>query len=500
MDVGFLSLIPALVTIVVALATRRVSLALFMGIVGGAVVAGAYTVSGFFDNMYEYLKVSFTDPERLLIVLFIILIGGLLELIQLSGGYDRFAASLSTRLNTPRKSRLSTWGLSMSLFFDDYANVLISGASMREINLRNKVTPAMLAYIVDVVAIMASIMIVSTWASYEGSVMADAGASIGVTKSISLFFLESVPFHMYAVLAIFLTFLVAYTGKWFGARFDTQPLPKSDSGKELSAKVKLYHVLAPIFVLLGFAIAGMFVSGTWILIKNNEPISLINILGSAPTIEILVLGTLLAIATVFVLIKKDNLLNNKSIGLGLFNGGKSMIEVSLVILLATGLAAVSGKLGTGVYITGSMEGFVSPEMLPFLIFVISMLITVATGFSWSSMAIVMPIAFQMAVANGMGDMLPAISAAVITGAVSGEHMIPFSEKAVMSAAATKIAPVYHVKTMFLQTITAFCAAGVGYILYGHGFPLWLSYLIPGGVVFILHTFLAVGNRQSLSER
>lgn len=497
MEVGILSLIPALVTIVFALATRKVSLALFMGIVGGSIVAGGYTFSGFFEQIYQYIKVSFTDPERLLIVLFIVLIGGLLEVIQLSGGYDRFAASLSRKLNTSRKSRLSTWGLSMMLFFDDYANVLISGASMREINLRNKVTPAMLAYIVDVVAVMASIMIISTWASYEGSVMADAGKSIGVEKSISLFFLESMPYHMYTVLAIFLTFLVAYSGKWFGARADNQPLPKAGSDRVLSGSVKLYHVLAPIFTLLGFAITGMFVAGIYILMQNNEPITLINILGSAPTIEILVLGTVLAIFVAFLLVKKDGLLSNKEVSGGLLQGGKSMIEVSLVILLATGLAAVSETLGTGAFITGSFADYVSPAMLPFVIFVVSMLITVATGFSWSSMAIVMPIAFQMAVANGMGDMLPAISAAVITGAVSGEHMIPFSEKAVMSSAATKIAPVYHVKTMFFQTLTAFMAAGFGYILYGHGVALWLAYVIPAIVIVTIHVLFARSSRQAL---
>lgn len=498
MDVGILSLIPALVTIVFALATRKVSLALFMGIVGGSIVAGEYTLTGFFEQIYQYLKVSFTDPERLLIVLFIVLIGGLLEIIQLSGGYERFAASLSHRLNTPRKSRLSTWGLSMSLFFDDYANVLISGASMREINLRNKVTPAMLAYIVDVVAVMASVVIVSTWAAYEGSVMVEAGKSVGVNKSISLFFIESMPYHMYTVLAIFLTFLVAYSGKWFGAKADNQPLPIIEKNKDLSDSVRLYHVLAPIFTLLGFAIFGMFVSGIYVLIQNNEPLTLINILGNAPTVHILVIGTALSIIVAYLLIKKDGLLPNKKVFNGLLSGGKSMIDVGLVILLATGLAAVSETLGTGTFITGSVADYVSPNMLFFVIFVVSMLITVATGFSWSSMAIVMPIAFQMAMSYQMGDMLPAISAAVITGAVSGEHLIPYSEKAVMTSAATKISPIYLVKTMFFQTITAFLAAGLGFVLYGHGVALWLAYLIPAVLIFIVHVLFAKKSRQSMA--
>ena len=494
MEYGLLSLTPAIVTIIVALATRKVAFALFMGIVGGAIVAGSYTFGGFFEHMWEYLLVSFTEPERLKIVLFILLIGGLLEIINRSGGYGKFAATLSKKLDSPRKSRLSTWGLSMTLFFDDYANVLISGASMREINIRNKVTPAMLAYIVDVVAIMASIMIISTWASFEGSVMAEAGAEVGVEKSISLFFIESIPFHMYTVLAIFLTFLVALTGKWFGYRLDTAPLPDITAEKNRSNSVRIYHVLAPILTLLGFAIASMFAVGSAILIHSNEPLTMINILGSAPSVDLLILSTIVAISVAVWLTRKDKLLNFSKIGKGFLNGTKGMVGVSLVILLATGLSAVSETLGTGEFITGSVADYISPEMLLFIIFVVSMLITVATGFSWSSMAIVMPIAFQMAMANGMEASLPAISAAVITGAVSGEHIIPFSEKAVMSSAATKIAPVYHIKTMFLQTITAFLAAGAGYILLGHGWPLWSAYLLPATFVVIVHFLFARKNR------
>lgn len=493
MEFGFLSLTPAIVTIIVALATRKVAFALFMGIVGGAVVAGDFTFAGFFDRMYEYLLISFTEPERLKIVFFILLIGGLLEIINRSGGYGKFAATLSKKLDSPRKSRLSTWGLSMTLFFDDYANVLISGASMREINIRNKVTPAMLAYIVDVVAIMASIMIISTWASFEGSVMAEAGAEVGVEKSISLFFIESIPYHMYTVMAIFLTFLVAFTGKWFGYRLDRNPLPDITNKKVMNANLRIYHVLAPILTLLGFAISAMFAVGTWVLIQDNEPLTLINILGSAPSVDILILSTIIAIGVATWLTMKDRLLNFPKIGKGFLSGTKGMIGVSLVILLATGLSAVSETLGTGEFITGSVADYISPEMLLFIIFVVSMLITVATGFSWSSMAIVMPIAFQMAMANGMEASLPMISAAVITGAVSGEHIIPFSEKAVMSSAATKIAPVYHIKTMFFQTITAFVAAGAGYILLGHNWPLWSAYLLPAIFIVVIHFALAKKN-------
>ncbi len=485
MDFGYLSLVPAALTIIVALSTRKVALALFVGILGGTLVlAGGFT--DYFLLLWKYMLVSFTDPERLKIVAFIMLIGGMLEVISLSGAYGRLADSLSMKLSTPRRSRLATWALSMMLFFDDYANVLISGASMRNTNLRNKVSPAMLAYIVDVVAIMASVMIISTWASFEGSVMQDAGRGIGSHKSLSSFFLESIPYHFYTFLAIFLTLIVAITGRWFGARADTQVLPLADPSPKENQAVRVLHVLAPILTLLGFAVAGLFLSGFWIVSQAGDPITLMNILGAAPSIDILIIGTLLAIVVAYALFKKDKLMTTKAMGQGFGLGLKGMVGVSLVILFATGLSAVSEDLGTGLYLTNVIGEFIHGDILLLVIFILSMLITVATGFSWSSMAIVMPIAYQMAVAQGVEAMIPAISAAVISGAVSGEHMIPFSEKAVMSAAACKISPVYHIKTMIFQTLSVFVAAAVGYYIYGNGWGLLPAYLVPMLLLLVLH--------------
>jgi len=306
MDDGIFSLMPALVTIVVALSTRRVALALFAGVVAGALVAVDYAWLQWPAAIWEYLVKAFTDIERLKIVLFIMLVGGLLELMARSGAYKNFAAVLSRRLNTPRRSRLATWGLSMGLFFDDYANVLISGASMRQINLRNRVSPALLAYIVDVVAIMASIMVVSTWASFEGSVMVDAGKQIGQQQSMTWFFLNSLPYHFYTYLAIMLAFVVAYSGKWFGATADRQPVPAETTDAKIPGNARLAHVLAPVLTLIGFALGAMVVSGSLILYRQGAPLNLINILGSAPSVNILIVSSILALAVMLVMVFRDS--------------------------------------------------------------------------------------------------------------------------------------------------------------------------------------------------
>jgi len=496
MEYEFLSLIPALITIVVALATHRVALALFLGVLGGAFVLGGYQVMGFLEGSFHYLLDAFADIERLKIVFFVILIGGLLEIIAGSGAYNTFAGAISRKLNSPRKTRTTTWGLSMCLFFDDYANVLISGASMRKINMKNGVTPAMLAYIVDVVAIMASIMIVSTWASYEGSVMAQAGESIGMEKSITTFFLESLPYHFYTFLAIILAFTVAYSGRWFGYRADSATYRLNDQSEVNNHHSKSYHLLAPILTLIGFALIALFVSGTYILIRAQQPVTLINIIGVAPSVEILILSTILSLGVAVMLLRKDRVISLGTIGGRFLQGTRNMTGVSLVIILAGGLSAVSLDLGTGTYITGAVSSFVTPALIPLLIFVVSMLITVATGFSWSSMAIVMPIAFQMVAASQLPELLPVVSAAVISGAVSGEHIIPFSEKAVMSAAACKITPVYHIKTQIFQSVAVFMAACLGYLIIGHDHSLILALVIPLALLLTTHFIFARPNNRA----
>ena len=489
MEYGIWSLVPAAVTIAVALLTKRVALALFTGVVGGVAVLKFGRWAAFFKALWHYLFEAFTDPERLKIVLFIMLIGGLLKLIARSGAYDKFARSLAQKLNTPRKSRLATMGISLMLFFDDYANVLISGAALRDINARNRVSPAMLAYMVDVIAVMASIMLVSTWASFEGATMRDAAAEIGLPGSMAELFISAMPYHFYTFSAIFLVFLVALTGRWFGRFADTQPFSPGKPQK-LHPRVRPAHTLVPILTVILGGFLGLFLLGYIILRHSGQPITLVGMLGAAPSVDVLIGATLLALVILAAMLVRQGILRFASMPGPLLRGAHGMVGVGLVILTATALAGVSADLGTGAFIAGQLAAYIRPEILPVLIYLMAMLITVATGFSWSSMAIVMPIAYPMAVANGVPEFIPVLSAAVITGAVSGEHFIPYSEKCVMTAAATQITPLYHIRTQLPQTLAAFLAGGLAFTLYGYGWGVPAALGAAFALLLLLHVAFA----------
>jgi len=482
---GILSLMPALVTLGVALAWRRVAAALFCGMAAGALVLAGFHPWPALGRLWHSLLGAFTDVERLKIVAFILLMGGLLELLSVSGAYDAFGKAVGPALRTGRKARMAAWGLSFCLFFDDYANVLISGAAMRNVTDRNRVSAAILAYMVDVVALLASVMLVSTWAAYEGALMMDAGRDVRVGGGMSAFFMRSLPYHYYTYLAIFLSLLVAWSGKWFGSRLDDHAYrPAAESlGQGTGARAR--HVLAPILTLLASAVGGLFFFGTRALHSLGEPVTLMGILGAAPSVNILIGATVLAILVAAGMLLRGGILAHAHVRVHFHRGIGSMASIGLIVLLATGLSRMSQDLGTGLHIAHAFDRFLTPATLPLAVFLIALLVTLTTGFSWGSMAIVMPVAFQLAAAQG-GALIPVVSAAVITGAVSGEHLAPYSEKAVMTAAACGIPPIYHIRTQLFQTLAALLAAGSGFLMLGMGVPLAWTYVVPAALLAGLH--------------
>ncbi len=488
-EYGFLSLIPAIITIIVAITTRKVAWALFFGVAGGAVVTGNYGFDSII-HLKDYIVETFSNRERVEIALFVMFIGGMLEMISASGAYEKFAEKLGEKLNTPRKSRVATWGLSLTLFFDDYANVLISGSSMKPILQKNGVRPAMLAYMIDVIAGFASVMLISTWAAFESGLMVDAVAGKGVEGTATSLFLSSLPFHFYTYIAIALTFMVAWSGKWFGAFLDKAPLEENEVS-EKENKAKYTHVMVPIVILISLSIAGLFVTG--IMAVNADPaieMNLVNILGNAPTIDVLLGATLISIIVAFIMLNRDRVQPIKKLRSNFNKGLKDMVSIGMVIMMAGSLSAVSEKLGTGQYISDHLQTLVTPVALGAVIYLIAMLITIATGFSWSSMAIVMPVAVQLAIANNSIENVPLVCAAVISGAITGAQIAPYSDKTVMTAAACGMTPIYHAKTQILQILSAAAAASAAFIIYGMGFNIAFAYIIPLVILFTLHKIFA----------
>jgi len=489
---GVLSLVPAVVTIVTAVATHKVALSLFFGIIAGAfTLKGAAIGAGGFSSL-QYLKLSFSDPERLKIAVFILLVGGLLELVSRSGAYERFSEFISKKLDSARRTRLATFFLSLCVFFDDYANVLICGASMRSMCGRHRISPALLAYIVDQTAVVVSIVLISTWAGFEASLLVSSAEPLGVKMGSSALFLGSLPYHAMTFFGLFFACLCAWTGQWIGARLD-DGLPVSSAHAPHSSKpeTRLRHLLVPLAGLVFLAVAGLIVFTTRNVMNSwNEGLTFINVFSDLPTVDILNASVLISIAAGIFLFRRDNVLIWSEIRGGLWKGMKSMGSTGLVILLAKGLSAVSTDLGTGLWMASLLGDRLSPAMIPVASMLVSFLITVATGFSWSSMAIVMPIGFQMAMTTGGESFIPIVAGAVISGSIAGGLIIPYSDTTVITAAGFGIPPLYHSKTQALQILPLVPAAAITLWMLGSGWGIIPSYVFPALLLWITHRSLA----------
>lgn len=487
-DAGLLVLLPALVTILAAVLTRKLPLALLLGILTGAIVLGQARPGESAGFFWTGLTAGLVDVDKLKIVIFLLLVGGLLEMIGASGAYAALAHKLSRRLTTPRRGRMAAWGLSAGLFFDDYANVLISGSAMRPILDRLRVTPAMLAYIIDVVAILASAALLSTWSAFESSELARAAASVGREASATLLFLRALPYHLYTFLAIGLTLAVAWSGRWFGARLDKRSFPARPDEDVEGEGARARHAVAPLVVLVGGAFTALVGTGAWFARQAGEPLTLEAILRRAYPIEGLIAATLAALIVGALLLWKDGVLSHLHIRRSFHRGVLAMIEVSLIMLLATALSRQAVDLGTGTYLAGAIGPWLGPAALPPLCFLLAAAVTVATGFSWGAMSLILPVAYSLGLAKP--ELLPILSGAVITGAVAGEHLIPYSEKVVMTGIACGIPPLYHIKTMLPQSLAALTAAALGFLLLGLGWGLLAALAVPAALLLAAHLLFA----------
>ncbi|MCX6559100.1 MAG: hypothetical protein NTZ26_01170 [Candidatus Aminicenantes bacterium] len=491
-DPGLLVLLPALVTILAAVFIRRLTLALTLGILVGALILGQAHIGPSAGFFWSSLKAGLVDVDKLKIVIFLLLVGGLLEMIGASGAYAALAHRLSRRLDTPRKGRMAAWGLSAGLFFDDYANVLISGSAMRPILDRLRVSPALLAYIVDVVAILASSALLSTWSAFESSELARAAISVGREAPATILFLKALPYHLYTFLAVGLTLIVAWTGRWFGGRLDKRSFPARPDEDVEGEGARARHAVVPLVVLVGGALSSLIGTGMFFARRAGEPLTLEAILRHAYPIEGLIAATLAALVVGAAFLWRDGVLSHLHIRKSFHRGMMAMIEVSLIMLLATSLSRQAVDLGTGMFLAGKIGPWLAPAVLPALAFLLAALITVATGFSWGAMSLVLPVAFSLGQAQP--GLIPILSGAVITGAVAGEHLIPYSEKAVMTGIACSIPPLYHIKTMLPQSLAGLSAAALGFLLLGLGYGLAASLAVPALVLLAAHLLLARPSR------
>ena len=517
---GWLSILPPLIAIGLALIFKRVIPALFLGVWIGAWIAAGFTLLGLWNSLLAsfgtYTLNALHDKSHLSIILFSLMIGGMVGIIRKNGGTHGIVNSLIGWADTPRRGQLSTNILGIVIFFDDYANTLIVGNTMRSITDKLRISREKLAYIVDSTsAPVASLALVTTWIGFEVSLINEALNTIGGLQLSGYgVFLESILYRFYPWMALFFVFAIAFTDREYGPMLkaerrarttgkvladDAQVDEAAVEGEMLKPKPdqpqRAFNAVIPVAVLVFGVLGFLYSTGVQAI---GADASIREIIGAADSFAALMWGSLLSVIVAAVMSIGQRILSLEETVEAWYEGLKSMLFAMIVLLLAWALASTTEVLHTAEFLGSVLSEAIPPGFIPAIIFILGALISFATGTSWGTMGILMPLVIPLTwsvmQANGMADpshyyiLYNAVSC-VLAGAVFGDHCSPISDTTILSSMASGCDHIAHVNTQLPYAVTVGVSGLIlGTIPTGFGFPWWLSMLVTSVVLVAILYF------------
>ncbi len=518
---GWLSLMPPLLAIVLAIATRRVIVPLLIGVFAGALILAKWNPITAIGAMFEiHLWASLKDEDHLRVFAFTLLMGAMVGVIFRSGGMHGVVDALGPLARTRRGGQLVTWLLGLIVFFDDYANSLLLGPTMRPLTDKLRISREKLAYLVDSTAApVAGLALVSTWIATEIGFINEGLVGLQFvgppTDGFNLF-IASIPFRFYVLLALLFIPLVAITGRDFGpmlaaerrAANALEPLRSSAaSAANIDVPHRWYNALLPVFVAVVVLVALLLVTGREAVRADPEiEPTWFNAFGSGDSYLALVYGSLAGLGTAVFLTWTQRILKLDEIRAAAFEGAQHMLLALTILWLAWTLSAMTGRepgqLNTGGYVGELIRQSVAVRWMPTIVFLAAAGVAFATGTSWGTMAILMPlvinVTYHMLAATGAGvsssdPLLVASIGSVLAGAIFGDHCSPISDTTILSSQCSGCDHVAHVWTQLpYALLVAAIAIVCGTLPVGMGVSPWL--LLPLGIVAMLVCLLLLGRR------
>ncbi len=517
---GLLSIIPPLLAILFALIFRQVILSLMLGIYVGAVFIYDYNpLTGLLRLVDKYIINSISDVSHIQIIVFTLFFGGVIGLISKSGG-TRGIANVITKIAKNRKSTmLSAWLSGLVIFFDDYANTLIVGNLMRPVTDKMKISREKLAFIVDATAApVASIFIISSWIGFEVGLIHDGLSMIGSDANAYTTFLATIPFRFYPIIMLFFVFLISYSQRDFGPMYKAERRAliegKLFNGKDIASadltdtseifgnedKAKWYNGIIPILVIIFGTIIGLIYTGINSLQEQGiSEYGIREIISNSDSYLALLWSSFSAcIVAAFMILSQKIMSLSETID-AWFLGIRSMLLAVIILILAWAIGAITVEMKTADYIISLIGDNISPHFLPVIIFLVAGLTSFATGTSWGTMAILMPIVIPLshsvsglygldAIENTL--ILQGVISSVLAGAVFGDHCSPISDTTILSSMASGCNHVDHVRTQLPYAILiAIVCMLLGDIPTAFGLSPYLSLgligLIVVAIVFLI---------------
>lgn len=517
MENSIYALLPPLIAILMVVVTRKILLSLGVGILASAFMLADFRLGETAAIGWDAVKSLFISDgalnlSNIYIILFILLLGIITVFISVCGGSRAFGEWAMKRVKTKRGAQLVTAFLGILLFIDDYFNALAVGQIARPITDRQKVSRAKLAYIIDSSSAPICVLApVSSWGAYIIALLGIIFAQHQYTEyGAFTAFLQMSAMNYYAIAAIAMVFIVALRS-WNigpmriheeraalkGELFDpAKSIPGELKEKlETSKKGTIYDLLLPILTLIIGTLLAMIWTGYTAV---SGEVTILAVLENTDVTKSLVIGGLLGLLTALIMFAKQVFfqkeIKGNLFGKSIVQGIVTMLPAVYILLLAWMLVDLIGRLQVGDYLAGLVQqSNLNTSYLPMMMFLVAGVMTFATGTSWGSFGILLPIAGEIAMSTDPAMMLPAM-AAVLAGAVFGDHCSPISDTTILSATGAGSNHLDHVMTQLPYSIICAVISLAGYIVLGLTESMWISLLV---VLALMASLLIV--RKSKSE-
>ena len=496
------SLVPPVIAIALALITKEVYSSLFIGIITGALLYSGYSFEGTLNHIFNDGVIAvLSDSYNMGILVFLVILGIMVQLMNRTGGSAAFGNWASEKITSREGAQLATIGLGCLIFIDDYFNCLTVGSVMRPVTDKHKISRAKLAYLIDATAAPVCIIApISSWAAaVSGFVEGENGINL---------FIKSIPYNYYALFTIAMMVLMVMMKIEYGPMYkheynaiqngdlyttEDRPYANVDNSK-IPTEGKVIDMLFPIITLVIGCVIGMIYTGGFF-----GGTSFVESFANSDASVGLVLGSFCAMVLTMFFYMFRRSLDFTSIMECIPEGFKQMVPAILILTFAWSLKAMTDSLGAKEFVAYIIQnkaaGFAG--LLPFIIFLIAVGLSFATGTSWGTFGILIPIVVACFQATDYQLMIISMSACM-AGAVCGDHCSPISDTTIMSSAGAQCNHLNHVSTQIPYAMTCAAISALTYIVAGLTKNVFLSLLI--GLVILIAVMYVLSRRTAKANQ
>ena len=501
-DIGayatFAALLPPIIAIALALITKEVYSSLFLGIISGALIYSNWNLWGMVTNTFDVMVGKLSDSWNVGILIFLVVLGMMVSLVNKAGGSAAYGRWAATHIKGRVGAMISTAILGMLIFIDDYFNCLTVGSVMRPVTDKHQVSRAKLAFLIDATAAPVCIIApISSWAAAVSSVAPEG-------QGLQLF-ISSIPYNFYALLTLAMVIMICLMKVDFGPMrthernaingdiYTTKERPYATASEnEGNPKGTVMDLILPIVALIVSCVLTMVYTGGFFDPASDAHMNFVDAFSGSDASMGLVLGSFIALIVTFALYIPRKVITMKQFTESFSEGFKQMVPAILILTFAWTLSGVTNNLGAKVYVAefvrvtaGGLANF-----LPAIVFLIAIGLAFATGTSWGTFGVLLPIVCSV---FPSGELMVIAVSACLAGAVCGDHCSPISDTTIMASTGAQCEHINHVNTQLPYAMLSAGVSFVGFLLAGFIQSAWI--VLPICLVLLFGALLLIKKKQ-----